>query len=282
MLATLRFYARYYSTPLGIIGAVALIYCLLFGVPSVKTLQEFLPAVLLGATVGATEVALRYKDEPLKAIVSPWGLVYICVNGALSLLARKLISDNSLGLSFQGATATLVAGVGANSALRTRIVTIKASNGSEVPIGPDIVLTTLVRIVDQRIDRYRAALRRELVMQSLVDLQGLGTFAEVVEHLSASLYAFQSLDDATKAALPAIINDLKSQTALPDDIKFLIVGFVFLTIVGDAHYKDIIESAKEMRAKAPRRPTPAVPQPSPPPSPIAPPPPTPTPPPSHP
>jgi len=48
--------------------------------------------------VGLAEIASRYRDEPLKAVGSPYGLVYLFLNGYLSMLAFLLI----LVLAFTG------------------------------------------------------------------------------------------------------------------------------------------------------------------------------------
>src|SRR5207245_1717227 len=48
-------------------------------------------AFLFGALVGLAEIASRYRDEPLKAVKSPYGLVYLFLNGYISLLAFLLI-----------------------------------------------------------------------------------------------------------------------------------------------------------------------------------------------
>lgn len=37
-------------------------------------------AFLFGGLVGLAEIASRYRDEPLKAVGSPYGLVYVFIN----------------------------------------------------------------------------------------------------------------------------------------------------------------------------------------------------------
>ena len=38
-------------------------------------------AFAMGAAVGAAELSSRYRDEPLQALLSPFGLLYVTING---------------------------------------------------------------------------------------------------------------------------------------------------------------------------------------------------------
>jgi hypothetical protein len=49
-------------------------------------------SVLLGVLTGAAEVIARYRDEPFAAILSPPGLSYLAMNGAVSGAAYGLLS----------------------------------------------------------------------------------------------------------------------------------------------------------------------------------------------
>ncbi|MDQ3172605.1 MAG: hypothetical protein M3Q91_02715 [Acidobacteriota bacterium] len=48
--------------------------------------RALVAAFMFGALVGLAEIASRYRDEPLKAVGSPYGLVYLFLNGYLSML----------------------------------------------------------------------------------------------------------------------------------------------------------------------------------------------------
>lgn len=122
--------------------------------------RALVAAFMFGALVGLAEIASRYRDEPLKAVDSPYGLVYLFLNGYLSMLAFLLIL------------------------------------------------------------------------------------------LLASLLAFQNLDDAQKKTLSDTYDDYQAQATLPDAIKQLALGFIFLTLVGEAHFGAVLENAKTLSSKS--------------------------------
>ncbi len=68
--------------------------------------------------------------------------------------------------------------------------------------------------------------------------------------LLASLLAFQNLDDAQKKTLSDTYNDYQAQATLPDAIKQLALGFIFLTLVGEAHFGAVLENAKTLSSKS--------------------------------
>src|SRR5205085_9967213 len=49
-------------------------------------------AMIFGAAVGATEIASRYRDEPLLAIISSPGRAYVAFNAVVSLAAFCLLA----------------------------------------------------------------------------------------------------------------------------------------------------------------------------------------------
>src|SRR6266446_3938723 len=82
-------------------------------------------AFLCGALVGLTEIASRYRDEQVKAITSPDGVVYILFNGAISTFALILVwhfRDNPAftALKDNPLAAAIAAGFGATAIMRTR------------------------------------------------------------------------------------------------------------------------------------------------------------------
>jgi len=82
----------------------------------------------------------------------------------------------------------------------------------------------------------------------LAQIRGLGPFEQAYNYLAASLLAFQNLDDDFKRRLPEIVQQYKAETQLPEDIKYLALGFVFLTIVGEKHFDAVLNRAIQIKS----------------------------------
>ena len=57
------------------------------------------------------------------------------------------------------------------------------------------------------------------------------------------MFAFQNLEDERKKQLQDIFSDYDSKPQVPDDIKYLAMGFVFLTVVGEKQFEDLLKEA---------------------------------------
>src|SRR6185436_19453844 len=240
---------------------VALFLMLIPGITTSGTNQvrALVASFLFGALVGLAEIASRYRDEPLKAVKSPYGLVYVFLNGYISLLAFLLIMKFPAmfgALSGNMFLAALVAGFGAMVVMRARIAVIKTPDGREESIGPDYVLKIILRTIDLNIDRWRAARRQQILGENLDKLNALGDFQSAWKYLLASLLAFQNLDDAQKKTLSDTYNDYQAQANLADSIKQLALGFIFLTLVGESHFSTVLENAKNLSAQGQAPPLP--------------------------
>ncbi|MEO8436525.1 MAG: hypothetical protein ABI596_16635 [Pyrinomonadaceae bacterium] len=215
--------------------------------------RALIASFLFGALVGLAEIASRYRDEPLKAVKSPYGMVYVFLNGYISLLAFLLIVKFPAtfgSLSGNLFIAALAAGFGAMVVMRARIAVIKTPDGREESIGPDYVLKIILRTIDLNIDRWRAARRQQILGENISKINALGNFETAWKYLLASLLAFQNLDDAQRKELNDTYNDYQNQANLPEAIKQLALGFIFLTLVGELHFSTVLDNAKNMSAQS--------------------------------
>jgi len=132
--------------------------------------------------------------------------------------------------------------------MRTRLAVLKGPDNKDVSIGPDMVITVLLQMFDRRIDRLRARKRQGIVIRNLSRIRGLGSFRTAADYLLASLLAFQNMSDSEKAVFSSIIADYDKKP-LPDDIKYLALGFVFLTLVGEAQFGDVLDNAAKIQTQ---------------------------------
>jgi len=215
--------------------------------------RALVASFLFGSLVGLAEISSRYRDEPLKAVKSPYGLIYLFLNGYISLLAFLLIVKFPAvfgSLSENMFLAALAAGFGAMVVMRSRIAVLKTPDGREESIGPDYVLKIILRTIDLNIDRWRAARRQQILGENLEKINALGDFQTAWRYLLASLLAFQNLDDVQRKTLSDTYNDYQAQQNIPDAIKQLALGFIFLTLVGETHFSAVLDNAKSLSAKS--------------------------------
>jgi hypothetical protein len=190
--------------------------------------------------------------------VSPFGLIYTVLNGAFSVVAVFIIlrfSTRFAGIVENGTLLAVTAGFGATVVMRTRLAVIKGPDGKETSIGPDFVINILMQAVDKNVDRHRAARRQAIVIDHLAGVRALGSFTSAAGYLLAALNAFQNLDDGVKGQLSEVFKAYDKRT-IPDDIKYLALGFAFLTIVGERHYAAVITNAQRLQNVAAAAPTP--------------------------
>jgi hypothetical protein len=200
---------------------------------------------VFGASVGGSEILSRYRDEPVVASLTGAGIVYIALNGAISVAAFALLSayptqvfPNLLqGDIFLRATA---AGFGAMVIFRSKLFTFRSSDGKDYPIGPSIVLDNVLKVIDAKIDRGRAAVRHSTV---LAELAGVNSFNAAADFFSTSLLSFQNLSPDDKNGFGDVVKDIRS-TNLPDQLKIMSLGFAFFTLVGEDNFKTVVDKLR--------------------------------------
>jgi hypothetical protein len=212
-------------------------------------------AFVFGTSVGLSEIVSRYRDEPLRAVGTPFGLIYVFVNGMLAVFALFVITRYPEKFGFTAGQpvpaflSALLAGFGSMAVMRTRLMVLKGADNKDISIGPDLVIKTLLQMVDQYVDRDRAAKRLRIVTANLGNLKILAvklrSFRAVADYLLASLFAFQNLDEERKKQLQDIFSEYDNKPQVPDDIKYLAMGFVFLTVVGEKQFADLLNKAVE-------------------------------------
>lgn len=209
-------------------------------------------AFLCGALVGLTEIASRYRDEQMKAITSPDGMVYILFNGAISTFALILIwhfQDNPAFTVFRNNPlgAAIGAGFGATAIMRTRLAVIKGSDNKDVSIGPDIVLSLLMTMIDRRIDRWRSLRRQRIIAQYFDELKALGSTDDASEYLLGSLVSFQNIGETDKKEVNAQVQQNKAAKVRDPHIQLTTLGYIFLTVVGEENFDQVLKEAKNLQ-----------------------------------
>ena len=209
---------------------------------------------ICGALVGLTEIASRYRDEQMKAIMSPDGIVYILFNGAISTFALILIfhfRDNATFSVFKGNSlgAAIAAGFGATAIMRTRLAVIKGSDNKDISIGPDIVINLLMAMIDRRIDRWRSIRRQEIIAEHFDALKALGPVDVASQYLLGSLVSFQNMSSADKQELSETIE--RNKALRNQNIQLTTLGYIFLTLVGEENFEQVLKKAHKLQGNGP-------------------------------
>jgi ABC-type transport system involved in multi-copper enzyme maturation permease subunit len=225
-------------------------------------------SLFFGALVGLSEILSRYRDEPILASTTAFGLAYLVLNGLISLGAFAVLCKyasaifpavrNDLFLT------SVIAGFGGMTVFRSKLFTFRSSDGKDYPIGPAIVLETVLSTIDHKIDRRRASERQAKVVEAMSDLTD---FENTAKYIEASLNSFQNLTTDDKAQISSVIDQYRRST-WPDRLKIMAMGFAFLNVAGEENFDEVTKNIRDYLASLkdkvpPQSPSNVIPPPSP-------------------
>jgi hypothetical protein len=217
-----------------------------------------LVAIFLGELVGFSEIVSRYRDEPLRAAFNGYGGAYFAINGILAWVAF-IVLQKSPGtfptLVGHPYTTAAFAGFGAMAVFRSKFFVFRSEDGKEFPVGPDIVLSSVLKIVDRKIDRQRAARRQQLVFDKASDIAELigsdEDFDVAANFLVVSMSSFQNLSETEKQQIAAAASRLKAELiGVPNLYKAMTLGFALLDITGEEGFSDIVSDLEAYLKKS--------------------------------
>lgn len=203
----------------------------------------YLLAFIFGVLTGMAEILSKYRDEPWKASKSRPGIIYMALNGFVSIVAYWIVLEYKVftAIDSPGVSAAIAAGFGSMAILRSKIFVYKTQGGEEYPIGPDIVLTIFMKNIDREIDRKQALRRQNLVSEEMSDISD---FNKAAEYFDTSLLSFQNLTDEERENFKIEIENLKNSD-LDDRIKIFALGYALLNLTGEGNFKQFITGLKK-------------------------------------
>lgn len=211
-------------------------------------------ALLFGALVGLSEILSRYRDEPLLAATTASGVAYLMLNGFISIAAFAVLRRYSASV-FPAVKddlflTAIVAGFGGMTVFRSKLFTYRATDGKEYAIGPAIVLDTVLRTIDHKIDRRRATERQAKVTAAFSQLND---FDRVSQYIEASLNSFQNLTPEEKGEITEVIGEYR-KSQWPAELKIMALGFAFLNIAGEENFDEVVRNIQAFLATPPAQP----------------------------
>lgn len=201
--------------------------------------RSYWAVLLLGAVVGMTELLARYKDAPLRALLTIPGLFYITVNSLAGPLALYLIGEFKViddAAKAKEVTRVLLAGFGAMAFFRSAIFTARVGN-TDISIGPAGFLQTLLASIDRAVDRKRAAERATIASDVMKDVS-FDLARTVLPGLCFSL--MQNVRAEEETAFGAVIQEIV-QADMKDFQKSYILGLRLMNIVGEKVLKNAVQ-----------------------------------------
>lgn len=208
-------------------------------------------AALIGGAAAAAELAARYKDDPLRALVSAPSALYMLFNAAaafaavylLDRFAPKLIHGHDGVVDIFAAA--LLAGFGSLSVMRMSVIKLRVG-ADEVSVGPALVIEQVLRVVDRSVDRLlavrRAELADELSERFNFDTQGLSLVA-----VSIALLQNASAEEQTR--MTEVARALMGRSDLPSRMKAASLVLALLGLVGERVLRSAIDTVSDPPAQ---------------------------------
>ena len=203
----------------------------------------YLLTFLIGAFVGITEILSRYRDEPWKAAFSQPGVLYMAVNGLVSMGAFWIITNYQIipSVDQAGFPAAMAAGFGSMAVLRSKLFVYASEDGKDMSVGPEIVLDIFMTAVDKQIDRKQALRRQDLITSQLSEI---ADFDKAIEYFDTAILAFQHMTREATEGWATEMEKLKA-SELPEKVKIQALGYSLLNITGESHFKQCVGELKK-------------------------------------
>ncbi len=202
-------------------------------------------AFMLGSITAAAELLSKYRDEPWKALITRGAIVYLFINGLISMFAYVVVIY--FKIIVDSLQASLVSGTGAMAILRSKLFVYASGSGKEYSIGPDIVINVFMKAISGQIDRERAFKRQKLIICHMADLED-GDFDSLVKFFDTVIPSFQGIDKDDIANHNDMVKNLIKDNELPNKLKIFKFGYLFVTLVGEDNFVFSMKNFKDYYA----------------------------------
>ncbi len=229
-------------------GLVWLVASLLWPDGTKEHAPYALAAALFGSAVGASELVSRYRDEPMHAVASRPGALYLGLNALISAATYGLLSAYASSilpaLKDDPLMTSVVAGFGGMLILRSKFFTLRSEAGEDFSVGPDAVITTFLSAADRAVDRSRAERRMDVVDQEVGRFDPMDD--GIRDRLAVSLAAFQNLSNDEKEFLEQEISAVY-ESGYPAELKLRSVSYGLLGIAGERTFRRMMKTIRRGR-----------------------------------
>lgn len=142
-----------------------------------KGIVNYIFVLILGFLFSGIELASRYKDDPVNAINSLPGIIYLLINGIISCFGYFIITtfslnfkvESDLPINAQIASDIILASMSSFFIMRSSFLTLGGEN-NQIDLGLNVIIKKLILIVDRQVDRYQASSRAKDITNILKDV----------------------------------------------------------------------------------------------------------------
>jgi hypothetical protein len=206
-------------------------------------LLDYILVGLFGALVGTTELLSRYRDAPLRAVISWFAAGYIIINILAAMLALWLLRLFGINFGLDPATdivklrwvQILTAGFASMMLFRSSVFVLQVGD-QDVSVGPSSILEVLLTVLDREIDRKRARERAREVEEVMDNI----SFTKAREQLP--VVAFALMQNLAREDQDQIVNkvlQLSTNSNLTESARSTALGLALMDFVG----KRVLEEA---------------------------------------
>ncbi len=223
--------------------------------PAMRASIACLAACLFGASVGLVELLARYRDNPLAAVRTVWGLLYITINAVVATAVFMLLFTQRLPMPVNlfaeahlALNAAFIGGFGGMAVLRGSIANIRFRERT-FQAGPALVLQVILDALDRACDRERGRRRSEIVqdvMEGVVYSRARALLPQV------AMTVLQNLTLEEKSAFVAEVENIERDTNRTDTSRLHELGLLLMNVVGEELLEQLVRSMGErIRGPAP-------------------------------
>ena len=215
----LRFQSPFAAAAPYLVAFVGLVYLYVSGCISVFLVA----AMAIGGGVGAVEIMARYRQAPVRAVLSYSGFTFVGVNVLASAVAWYLMHvTHVMGEKLPGTLgypedvkvkAVIVSGFGALLFLRSAVFKVRI-NETDVAVGPAALLNSLMLIADRGVDRWEAVARAREVSRLVARIRDPVSVARLLGKYSLAL--MQNIDPKSIEDLNEAIKKIVESSDTPE------------------------------------------------------------------
>jgi hypothetical protein len=192
---------------------------------------------VLGAGVAIGELVSRYRDSPIRAVLTPSALLYVVINAGASAGALAIArafdwhfgAEGSANSAAVQVTQALVAGFGAIAFFRSSLFIVRVGN-QDVGMGPSAFLQSVLEAADRGVDRGEANVRSSVVSDVMQNVE----FEKAFESLPAYCLALmQNVPEGVQTQVGRQVDAMRGGK-MSDSAKALLLGLLLMNVVGGA------------------------------------------------
>jgi hypothetical protein len=201
---------------------------------------------IIGVTVGLAELLGRYRDQPTALFFCASSWIYFMLNGAASLAVLYLATTYRWNFGGHSSNAllsdVLIASFGAMALLRTSLFNLQVDNQT-VPIGPSVILVSLMSAADRGVDRRRAVSRSK---DAVAIMKGV-SFEKAQAALPAlCLTLLQNATPVEQQKLREAVKALSENPGMTHSQKSINLGLLLMNLVGPSGLRAAVDALDDI------------------------------------